>query len=222
MTSDEFISIYWSQYLSLEKEFKNTFHYLALDVKNEDSYSQAYAKLMLEIGSEVDVVFKEYCKAIDTSFKSSYKTVFRYKECIANCKPDFITQPVVIKNYNRILIPWQEWQTLDSPYWWTAYNKVKHERTSIVAINGVKQEGFRFANQKNTLLALAGLYQTMVYFFYKIAIDEGKNIVTPMPGSRLFELSGGIWTSIPFYLDMALYVDGETGHLCFNTSSIQY
>ena len=88
-------------------------------------------------------------------------------------------------------------------------------------IDGVKQEGFKFATQKYTLLALAGLYQIMVYLYYKIAVDEGKGIMTPMPGSRLFKLSGGIWDAINFYGDSAFYVNDD-GCLIWEVSEIHY
>ena len=222
MKSDEFTNLFWSQYISLEKEFTETLLYVALDVNNETAYSQAYSKLMLEIGSEIDVVFKEYCKEIDPAFKSSYRTIGRYKESIIKNIPDFITQEVSLINYNRIIQPWLEWSTLpEAPWWWTAYNKVKHSRISIVEIDGVKQEGFKFATQKYSLLALAGLYQIMVYLYYKIAVDEGKGIMTPMPGSRLFKLSGGIWDAINFYGDSAFYVNDD-GCLIWEVSEIHY
>ena len=224
MISEEFLKIYWSQYISLEKEFLVTLQYLALDVKNEDAYSQAYAKLMLEIGSEVDVVFKEYCKTIDTNFKNSYKTIDRYKESIKTCNPMFIQQEILVRNDYPTIKPWIEWNVLDksvSPYWWTAYNKVKHNRTSVVQIDGIVQEGFKFANQKYALLALAGLYQIMVYFYQKIASIEKRRIVTPIPGSRIFKLIGGMWDSIDFYGDSALYID-ENGNLIWETSMIHY
>ena len=222
MTSDEFINLFWSQYISLEKDFTATLHYLALDAINENAYSQAYAKLILEIGSEVDVVFKEYCRTIDPLFKSSYRTIGRYKESISNNNAAFITQQVSLINYGRILSPWAEWSTLpDAPWWWTAYNKVKHSRISIVDLDGVKQEGFKFANQKYTLLALAGLYQIMIYYYQRIASEEGNSIVTPMPGSRLFKLHGGIWDQIDFYGDSAFYINDED-HLIWETSTIHY
>ena len=69
---------------------------------------------------------------------------------------------------------------LRSSFWWTAYNKIKHERITKIELEGVTQESFRFANQKYTLLALAGLYQIMVYFFYLLATKEGEIVVTPI------------------------------------------
>ena len=221
MTCDEFTTIYWTQYLSLEKEFAATLQYLTLDVNNENAYSQAYSKLMLEIGSEIDVVFKEYCKLIDSDFKGTYKTIGRYKNSIKNNNPDFITQEVMIINHDRTLSPWIEWNTLpDSPWWWTAYNKVKHSRTSVVEIDGLKQKAYKFANQKYTLLALAGLYQIMVNLYQRLASDEEKRIVTPMPGSRVFKMTGGQWDHINFYGDSAFYID--KGNLFWETSTIHY
>ena len=92
---------------------------------------------MLEIGSEIDVVFKEYCKTIDSSFSNAYKTIGRYKESIHRNNIDFFTSEVSILNSNDKLYPWNDWNTLDAPIWWTAYNKIKHNRTSVVEINGV-------------------------------------------------------------------------------------
>ena len=220
MTCDDFTNLFWSQYISLEKELSATLHYLALDVNNEESYSQAYSKLMLEIGSEIDVVFKEYCRKIDPGFKSSYKTIGRYKESISNHNSAFISQEVRIFNHDRVLQPWIEWNYMDAPCWWTAYNKVKHSRTSVVEIDGKQQEGFKFANQKYTFLALAGLYQIMVSFYYMIAKDQNEKIVTPLPGSRIFKLFGGIWDSVSFYGDSALYLDN--GNLIWATGTIHY
>ncbi len=176
---------------------------------------------MLEIGSEVDVVFKEYCKLIDSSFKGSYKTIGRYKESVKNNNPDFITQKVLIINYDRSLSPWIEWNILpDAPWWWTAYNKVKHSRTSIVEIDEIKQEGYKFANQKYTVLALAGLFQIMVNFYQRLADGEEKQIIKPMPGSRILEMSGGAGDSINFYGDSAVYI--EDGNLIWESSTIYY
>jgi len=59
------------------------------------------------------------------------------------------------------------------------------------------------------------------YYYQKLASDEAKKIVTPMPGSRIFTLSGGMWDSIHFYGDCALY-NNEKGWLTWTTSDIQY
>lgn len=60
MTSDEFTNRYWRQYLMIEKKFKTTVKYVAVDHENFSIYSDVYAKLLLQIGSEVDVVAREF------------------------------------------------------------------------------------------------------------------------------------------------------------------
>lgn len=222
MTCDEFIFIYWNQYISLEKEFTKTFHYIALDNTNYSAYSQAYAKLMLEIGSEVDVIFKEYCKQIDTSFKTKYSKITRYKDSINTHNQDFISQTVIVENFNLTVQPWIEWNSLDAPYWWTAYNKIKHNRTSMVEIDNKKDIGYKFATQKYTLLGLSGLYQLMLYLYYKLASDEHQVILTPMPSSRLFKLVGGDWDKVSFYGEIALVYDSKTQSLNWVNSKLHY
>lgn len=221
MTCKEFIKVYWVHYLSLEKEFLATVDYLAIDKMNELSYSHAYAKLILEIGSELDVVFKEFCRATDPNFKSSFKTIGRYQSSINSTHPEYFAQEVQMLNSDILIQPWIEWNAPDhSPSWWTVYNKVKHSRTSRVEIDGIKLDAFKFANQKYTQLALAGLYQLLVYFYYWLAKESGESIVTPMPGSRLFELIGGVWDEVQFYGESAFYL--ERGHLIWATSQVYY
>lgn len=174
MTCEEFIDMYWSQYILLEKEFISTLHFVTLDSGNENAFSQAYSKLILELGSEIDVVFKQYCNILDAGFKG--RSIGKYRECINANNPDFITQDVKERTTGNVHNPWIAWNdsTLDAPFWWTAYNKIKHSRTSVGEIDGKKQEYYKFANQKYTLLALAGLYQILVYTYYRIAANEDK------------------------------------------------
>ena len=220
MSCEEFINTYWSQYILLEKEFVATLHYLSLDSENENAFSQAYAKLILELGSEIDVVLKLYCQNIDKSFKG--KDMGRYKVCIQYCNPDFIKQSVEEKITHRVLNPWIEWgdSSQNTLCWWKAYNKVKHSRTELSEIDNVKKLSYKFANQKYTLLALAGLYQILIYKYYQLAIEENKKILTPLPGSHLFQLKGGMWNSIDFWDESAFYV--ENGDICIESSVLHY
>ena len=220
MTCNEFINSYWSQYILLEKEFVATHHYLSLDSGNDNAFSQAYAKLILELGSEIDVVLKQYCQLLVPEFRG--EKMRQYREFIKANKPEFIDQIVVEKATDRLIKPWEAWnQDSGKPSWWTAYNKVKHDRTSTGEIDGVTQEYYKFANQKYIRFALAGLYQILVYTYHKLATDEGKSIVTPMSGSRVFQLQGGIWDTILFFDDIAVFVD-DTGCMIMEASTLHY
>lgn len=219
MLCKEFINTYWSQYILLEKEFVSTLHYLSLDRENEEAFSQAYLKLLLELGSEIDVAFKQYCRNIDSSFRG--EKITDYQACVRVKEPDFIMQNVEEKITGRTLMPWAKHDnSQNAPYWWKAYNKVKHNRTEGSKIDSEEKLSYKFANQKYTLLALAGLYQILVYTYYKLAKNEDKRICTPMPGSRLFELKGGMWSSVEFFDEIAYYIENETLHL--ESSSLHY
>lgn len=222
MNSDEFLDTYWSYYISIEKEFMNTFQYISLDEDNNNSFSQSYAKLIMEICSEIDVLFKEYCRFLDENFNKRYSKIVRYKKCIKAKKPEFVNQEVQLIKDDRIIVPRKEWDySVDSPCWWTVYNKVKHHRTSIVKINNISKEAYRFANQEYTLLSLAGLYQLSMYYYYAISVRENKRVTVPLPNSRTFRLVGGIWKDVTFYGDYATYIN-DKGYLIKEWSNIYY
>ena len=63
---------YWNQYLLLEKEFLETTLYVELDVANYSTYSNAYLKLLLSIGSEVDNVLRELTSLTGRSCITTY------------------------------------------------------------------------------------------------------------------------------------------------------
>lgn len=221
MTSDKYSEIYWAQYVSLEKEFLETMRYVSLSIDNYKTFSQAYAKLMLEIGSEVDILLKLYCKMLQPDFNKD--TIKDYQKCINENKQEFGAQVVKVKNTGVNLKPWESWMDSEpvSPRWWTVYNKVKHERTNKGTIGDQTKEYYKFANLENTLSALSALYQVFIYTYYQLASDEKKRILTPLPASRLFELSGGDWDNVNFYGDMAFFIN-EDGHLCYQTGNIYY
>lgn len=97
---------------------------------------------------------------------------------------------------------------------------VKHHRTESGSIEGESKEYYKFANLEYTLFALAGLYQILIYYFFELAKTE--RIKVPLPGSHLFELSGGKWDTIIFYQDFAFYVDDSDGNLYSETGEFIY
>lgn len=226
LNSDQFTDIYWAHYISLEKEFASTLRFVSIDPSNDNTFSEAYSKLLLEIGSEVDVVLKEYCKILQATFIGD--KIDQYRSLIQSIKPDFCTQEVLLLKTGTKVTPWIAWtgsiteagNVVKNPYWWKVYNKVKHERTDSGTIALETKEYYKFANQKYTILALAGLYQVLIYMHYELATAEGKQVVTPLPGSRVFELTGGTWDTNQFYRDVAVYVDN--GNLIMESSTIPY
>ncbi|MBR0231697.1 MAG: hypothetical protein IJQ53_05680 [Clostridia bacterium] len=223
MTSQEFDNSFWTHYIMLEKEFMSTASYVRIDPENYNTFSNTYAKLLLQIGSEVDVVAKETCKLIRPQFRG--EKIYQYYN-VLSCETDFINTKVPLLNYNIVLEPWKDIYLcpIDNNthiVWWMAYNKVKHERTGTVEINGVSKESYKFANLKNTLSALGGLYQLLLHTYYLVLKTEGKVIDSPLPGSRLFKIEGTIWNSVNFAFDHKFHID-DNGCLILTTSTIPY
>ena len=61
MNTNEFQKVFWSYYLNLEEKFINTTKYVEVTKDNYLTYSIEYTSLLLNICSEIDVIFKEIC-----------------------------------------------------------------------------------------------------------------------------------------------------------------
>lgn len=203
MIETVFFNQYWKHYIMIEKEFNESIKYVAIDEINFSSYSAVYAKLLLQIGSEVDVVAKKLCREINTS--STANNINQYKSEICNKFPEF--EHVTVKCITLDLNPWNGW-TDCTPVWWKIYNGVKHERNGIFTFNDIEKEYYKFANQGNVLNALAGLYQLELYLY--LMTDHNPSRETPLPGSRLFKLINQQWENKHFGDDVMIYVDNGT------------
>lgn len=217
MNKEEFLGLYWKNYILLEKEFTETLEYITLDADNYDVYSPRFIKLLLQIGSEIDVNAKLLCTQYDA--QSDAQSITDYRNIIKGNEVDFCNTKVNIIQHSDIpsFIPWESWKQNLKPDWWIAYNKVKHERFQIGDIGGNIKEYYKFANLKYTLFALGGLYQVLIYCYFKLIDGTESWMKTPIPGSHLFKLAGNQWDNITFYQDAAFHIDTLTGHLMYIT-----
>ena len=161
---------FWKQYLLLEKEFISTTLYVNLDAANYSTYSSAYVKLMLEIGSEIDNVMREMCNKTQESNIGDYAPILLCKY------PDITNQVVKIKNNSILVIPFAGWNTSKpsiSLCFWNAYNAVKHNRIA----------NYQKASLENTIKALAGLFILEMYRFYELYCAE-QDAFSSLPGTE--------------------------------------
>ncbi len=223
MTCKEFINLYWSHYIMLEKEFLQMSEYVTISVDNNHTYSNKYLKLILAIGSEVDVAQKLFCNLLDN--QNHYDNIENYRKCIEDNRPEFFEQIVTVFNGEQILKPWDNRDSSNeviSPFWWKAYNKCKHKRVDSGTINNITKEYYKFANLENVINALAGLYQTLLYSYIIIANSESEKIKLPMPSSKIFSLKGNIWDTMQAFSCSSFYVEGNELRIDDITSSIIY
>ena len=144
ITEQLFKKIYWKNFLAIEDELVKINSYVALDQINYKTYSTVFLKLLLEIGSEIDIVCKLLC-SIRFGI-TNVSNINEYRDSILGNVPDFTMVYVVADGIKEI--PWENWQN-ENPKWWKVYNGVKHNRFSMTTIDGETQEFYKFANLEN-------------------------------------------------------------------------
>lgn len=192
-----FVKSYWNYYLKLEEQFIATKKFVEFDASNFATYSIEYLKLLQATCSEIDVVAKIVAEWFEPSFKSiDNKNIQKWGFVIQNHIQDIGTLAVCFNNDFEI-IPWRNWQYekyqdsenhtryrlisgCKTPCWWTAYNKVKHERTFAYG-NG--QTNYVRANLENLITAMAALYILETLFLSSIG---GERNPISYPKSKLF------------------------------------
>lgn len=156
---------FWRHFIALETDFAATTRYVELSADNFDTYSVEFTKLLLAIGSEVDVVCQDVCKAIEPG--SNYEKISQYRDCIS-VRNTVYNAKVTIPHYGLEFQPWKEWHGDTNPPWWRAYQDVKHYRSTH----------YKFGNLGNCATALAGLF-AMVLYCHKA--ENSQDIVDPLP-----------------------------------------
>ncbi len=215
MTAYTFMNMYWKQFLMIEKEFRRAIQYVSLSDDNADTYSDFFVKIILQIGSEIDVVAKTLCKEINVG--STADSLNKYGTELLQIYPEI--EFVTIKCNDITIIPWKNWKCT-SPTWWKIYNGIKHNRGGIETHDGVTKENFKFANLSNTIKALSGLY-LLENYLYKHVSDANPHIDTPIPGSRLFVAIDQGWENKNIYADSCFYTT-EDGRLAMMSESLIY
>ena len=192
-----FIKSYWNYYLELEDQFIATKKFVEFDVSNSTTYSVEYLKLFQAVCSEIDVVAKVLAEEYDPSFKKiDNKNIQKWGYYLQSAYPHLETTSVTFNN-DYSVYPWQNWKYesytdkngafryrlvrgKETPFWWTAYNKVKHERTSHFKDG---KANYSRANQKNLIYAMAALF-VLEMAYLESFIKETR---TTYSDSRLFK-----------------------------------
>ncbi len=144
---------YWQYFLALEEDLIKFSRYVEFDTSNYETYSIELVRIYLSVCSEVDVVAKITARNL-TNLKSDKIGIGLYKKTILNFYPNIVNLSIDIPRYKLVFTPWKEWESLESPLWWTKYNKVKHHRSDY----------FHEANLGNVLNAMAGLLVINLYY----------------------------------------------------------
>jgi hypothetical protein len=141
---------YWQHFLALEADFAATSRYVEFSPKNFSTFSTEYSKLLLAIGSEVDVLCKITCESLDSTARRN--NIDDYRTCLT-AHSQIAAEQVLIRRYGLTFNPWDAWSHGANPTWWRSYNNVKHERDTY----------FAEASLENTVNAISGLFALVLY-----------------------------------------------------------
>ena len=198
MTVEEFKREYLRQYCLIERDFVNTIDYVSISPNNYLTFSPTYLKILLSIGSEIDVLKDFILKALNTDMKHFNKL-----------EPDFHLVEVEVRSESILLTPWKTSDLF--PIWWTVYNEVKHNRNEIADKIDQSKKNYEFANLENVISALAGLYSLELLAYKIVADSNGEKVFVPSVKS-IFQVKNLYWTDISngagyVFMDGALYMD---------------
>ena len=138
---------------AFEDDLERLSRFIEIAPENYSTYSLELVRLLLAAGSEIDVALKELCKLSQPEAKPT-RNIDQHKKIILGDKNliGIPKQTIEIRRFAIGLTPWKGWEA-DNPSWWTAYNKVKHDRAA----------NYKMGNLGNTLNAVAALGIIMQY-----------------------------------------------------------
>lgn len=147
----------WTYFLAAEEDFIATSRYVEITPDNYKVYSIEYAKILQTVTSEVDAVCKMFCDYLEPDILPKRPAISDYQQIITYHFPKFHSLDISLDGYKIMLQPWQEWNSIQVPFWWKAAYNVKHGR----------HLSYKEANLENTLNALAALMGLLLYVFKK-------------------------------------------------------
>lgn len=205
MNISEFKKNYLNHYLLLEEDFKTTTEYVTLCKDNYSTYSTAYLKLLLTIGSEIDVMLEFLAKLYEPTTKEKG---FGCSKILLKHETDIKSLEILVRNEDFSVFPWD---CTSIPEWWTAYNEIKHNRYEDAIMFNSAKKYYQFANLQNVLNSLAALLSLELYAYRLIAIQSGEKLFVPTIKS-IFNLKSSHWKDAEFgngivFIDGCLYID---------------
>jgi hypothetical protein len=141
---------YWQHFLALEADFAATSRYVEFSQKNFATFSIEYTKLLLAIGSEIDVLCKVICERIEKA--APRRNINDYRTCMV-AHTQIASEEVLVRRYSLSFKPWNAWTHGDNPPWWRGYNNVKHQRDAH----------FDEANLEHCANGISGLFVVVIY-----------------------------------------------------------
>lgn len=191
---------YWEYYLELENQLLQIKRYVDFDKINFITYSIEFLKLFQTICSEIDVVGKMMAHIANPDFSPEDKqnNIYKWWHEIQNVYKLTgeleIDKQDSLKDYKCKFLdeitfyPWKNFEiekykdkrgatrykptnNSNTPTWWSDYNKVKHNRITLIDEN-TKNVNFVKANLGNVCISLSALYVLEKAFMETIGTEN--------------------------------------------------
>ena len=182
---------HWNYFVAIERDFEAASRFIEPCEQNENAFSIELGRLLMAATQEVDVVMKILCKTLDPNTNAS--KIGGYHEIVDRKLPDFKNDIVRLPRFGMESRPWVNWQQNTPPFWWTANNKIKHNRSTH----------FDRATLKNTYNAISGLLLAITHLHKATLAPDPKlpndwwRVTAPLdPPSTMFKLSAERYISI--------------------------
>jgi len=139
--------VHWNYFLAIEQDIVTLSRYVELCSSNYQTYSTELGGILMAATQENDVLLKQIAGGTCDNEQA-------YRGAIPITYANFAAHEVEISRFNLKFTPFAAWAQNTTPTWWTANNKVKHQRHTH----------FQQATVENTLNAVAGLLIANIYF----------------------------------------------------------
>ena len=155
-------NIHWNYFLAIESDFEKISRYIEFTQDNNNTYSIELGRIIMAATQEIDGIMKKLCPLILVGTKAH--NINEYKKIIKENLAEFLIEEAQIPRFGMSSKPWLNWTKDDednSPFWWKANNKIKHDRT----------QNLDQANLKNAFNSVGALLITTLYY-YKLEIQS--------------------------------------------------
>ena len=143
-------------FIALEKRVIEFENYIEISPNNYPVYSNNLCLLLLSICAEFEIVAKIFAKDLGKNRINNIKDIYNFLNSlpILDGKSKILDQEISLEIYKIKFNPFENWTSKNSPFWWHAYNGIKHDRLNT----------YQNANLKAVLFSLGAL--SIINHFY--------------------------------------------------------
>jgi hypothetical protein len=149
---------HWHYFLAIEEDLLRLSRFIEFSKKNASTFSLENARILMAATQEVDVLLKRICKKHGKPGEKEPQ----YRKELSLEIPKLLTIEVSFLLGDIISCPYKAWASGKTPEWWTANNKIKHER----------HNHYEKASLSCVLDAVAGLFLANLYFYFPLEANE--------------------------------------------------